>query len=49
MRSVYFLDLFEFSTLVGFVHIVDWSLDPLWGLSTYCNNLIVVIITYSIV
>ena len=43
--SVHFLDLFEFSTLVGFVHVVDWSLDPSWGPSTDCSNLIVVIIT----
>ena len=25
---------FKFLTLVGFVHVVDWSLDPLWGPST---------------
>ena len=25
---------FKFLTLVGSVHVVDWSLDPLWGSST---------------
>ena len=31
MGSVHFLDLFKFFTLVRFVHVVDWGLNPSWG------------------
>ena len=37
MGSVHFVDLFKFLTLVGSVHVVDWSLDPPWGPSALWN------------
>ena len=37
--SVHFVDLFKFFALVGFVHVVDYGLDPWWGPSTLWTGL----------
>ena len=42
------MDLYEFVTLVGFVHFVDCGLDPWWGPSTDGSNLSVVITQQSL-
>ena len=34
VESVHFVDLYNFVTLVGPVHFVDWGLDPWWSSST---------------
>ena len=42
------MDLYKFMIMVGFVHFVDWGLDPWWGSSIDGRNLLVVITQQSL-